>query len=222
MVDECAGSPPSSPSLVARRRARRCERLARSSSPRSGGRLVGTYPLLKWTLPKGEKNEVVYIARKPARADTGEFATENLEDTAPMTGRAGSHRTTNGLYVGTHYWMVVSRNADFEQRYSKIGRFKVAPSLSVTRARLTPGATSGTADFRMRLKANSRSLRVTIRVVQGGKVVQTFARLLQGAQPGRLGQPQGALGPVQRGRPPAARPSCASPTRRARARRTRR
>jgi hypothetical protein len=152
-----------------------------------GGRLVGTYPLLKWTLPKGEKNEVVYIARKPARADTGEFATENLEDTAPMTGRAASHRTTNGLYAGTHYWLVVSRNADFEQRYSKVGRFRVAPSLSVTRARVTPGATSGTADFRMRLKANSRSLRVTIRVVQGGKVVQTFARSSMVLNPGVWG-----------------------------------
>ena len=152
-----------------------------------GGRMVTTFPLLKWSLPKGETNEVVYIARKPVRADTGEFATENLEDTAPMTGRAGSHRTTNGLYVGTHYWMVVSRNADFEQRYSKVGRFKVAPSLSVTRARLTPGATSGTADFRMRLKANSRSLRVTIRVVQGGKVVQTFARSSKVLNPGVWG-----------------------------------
>jgi hypothetical protein len=152
-----------------------------------GGRLVGTYPLLKWTLPKGEKNEVVYIASKPQRAAAGEFATDNLEDTAPMTGRAGSHRTTNGLYVGTHYWLVVSRNGDFEQRYSKVGRFKVAPSLSVTRARLTPGATAGSADFRMRLKANSRSLRVTIKVVQGGKVVQTFARSSKVLNPGVWG-----------------------------------
>ena len=146
-----------------------------------------TYPLLRWTLPKGERNEVVYIARKPARAASGEFVTENLDDTAPMTGRAGSHRTTNGLYAGTHYWLVVTRNADFEQQYSRIGRFRVAPSLSVTRARLTPGATAGSADFRMRLKTNARSLRVTIKVVQGGKVVQTFARTSKVLNPGVWG-----------------------------------
>ncbi len=151
------------------------------------GRMVTTYPLLKWSLPKGERNEVVYVARKPARADSGEFVTDNLEDTAPMTGRAGSHRTANGLYAGTHYWMVVSRNADFEQRYSPTGRFKVAPSLSVTRARLTRGATSGSADVRMRLKTNGRTLRITVRVVQGGKVVQTFARSVQVLNPGVWG-----------------------------------
>ena len=152
-----------------------------------GGRVVTTYPLLRWTLPKGERNEVVYIARKPARAASGEFVTENLDDTAPMTGRAGSHRTTNGLYAGTHYWLVVTRNADFEQQYSRIGRFRVAPSLSVTRARLTPGATAGSADFRMRLKTNARTLRVTVKVVQGGKVVQTFARTSKVLNPGVWG-----------------------------------
>ncbi len=180
---------------------------------------VTTYPLLRWTLPKGERNEVVYIARKPARAASGEFVTENLDDTAPMTGRAGSHRTTNGLYAGTHYWLVVTRNADFEQQYSRIGRFRVAPSLSVTRARLTPGATAGSADFRMRLKTNARSLRVTIKVVQGGKVVQTFARTSKVLNPGVWGSrkvhwvPSSAASrnPAQRGH-----------LRRARARRTRR
>ena len=153
----------------------------------TGGRLVGTFPLLEWTLPTGERNEVVYIASKPVRADTGEFVTENLEDTAPMSGRAGSHRTTNGLYAGRHFWLVGTRNADFEQRFSKVGRFKVAPSLSVTRTRVTSGSTAGSADFRLRLKTNARTLQITIQVSQGGRVVQTFARTAPVLNPGVWG-----------------------------------
>ena len=152
-----------------------------------GGRTTGSFPVLKWRLPSGEENEVVYIARKPARAATGEFRTENLEDTAPMTGRTTSHRLTNGLYSGTHYWLVGTRNADFEQRFSKVGRFRVATSLSANRLRLTPGATAGTADVRMRLKTNARSLRFIVQVRQGGRVVQTFGRKAVVLNPGVWG-----------------------------------
>jgi hypothetical protein len=159
---------------------------ARLVSP-TGGRVVGTFPMLRWTLPKAEANEVVYIASKAARADTGDFVTENLEDTAPMTGRVSSRRTTNGLYTGTHYWLVVTRNVDFEQFYSKVGRFKVASLLSVTRTRVTSGPTPGTADFRMRLKTNARTLRITIQVLQGGRAVQTFGRTTSVQNPGVWG-----------------------------------
>jgi hypothetical protein len=145
---------------------------ARLVSP-TGGRIVGTFPQLRWTLPSGEQNEVVYVARQATRAATGEFDTASLEDTAPVSGRVGSHRMTNGLYAGTHYWMVATRTTDFEQRYSKVGRFRVATSLSVTRVRVTPGPTTGVSDVRMRVKTNRRSLRFTIQVVQGGRVVQT-------------------------------------------------
>ncbi|MDX6378927.1 MAG: hypothetical protein QOE98_3230, partial [Gaiellaceae bacterium] len=51
--------------------------------------------------------------------------------------------------------------------------FRVATSLSVTRVRVTPGPTIGVSDVRMRVKTNRRSLRFTIQVVQGGRVVQT-------------------------------------------------
>ena len=153
----------------------------------TGGRTVGTFPVLTWKLPSGEENEVVYIASKPARADTGELLTENLEDTTPMSGRAGSHRTTNGLHGGTHYWIVATRNSNFEQQFSKVGRFRVAASLSISRTRVTPGATAGTSDVRMRVKTNARSLRFTIQVVQGGRVVQTFGRSTPVRNPGSWG-----------------------------------
>ena len=69
-----------------------------------------------------------------------------------MSGRTTSHRTTNGLYSGTHYWLVGTRNRDFEQRFSRVGRFRVSTTLAVGRVRVTPGATAGTGDVRMRLK----------------------------------------------------------------------
>jgi hypothetical protein len=159
---------------------------ARLVSP-VGGSTAGSFPTLRWKLPAGEENEVVYLARRPSRAGTGEFRTENLEDTAPMSGRTTSHRMTNGLYAGTHYWLVGTRNADFEQQFSKVGRFRVLTSLAVTRVRLTPGATAGTADVRMRLKTNARTLRFTVQVRQAGRVVQTFGRTAAVLNPGTWG-----------------------------------
>ena len=169
-----------------------------------GGATVGSFPVLKWRLPSGEENEVVYIARKSARATTGEFSTENLEDTAPMSGRTASHRTTNGLYSGTHYWLVGTRNRDFEQRFSRVGRFRVVTTLAVGRLRVTPGPTAGTRDVRMRLKTNARTLRFTVQVRQGGRVVQSFGRTAPVLNPGTWGSrkvhwvPSGA---VASGRP---------------------
>ena len=149
-----------------------------------GGSTAGSFPLLRWKLPAGEENEVVYIARSGARALTGEFRVDNLEDTTPMSGRASSHRTTNGLYAGTHYWLVGTRDGNFEQRYSKVGRFRVVGVLAVSRLRLTPGPAAGTADLRMRVKTNARVLRSTVEVLQGGRLVQIFGRTTSVTNPG--------------------------------------
>ena len=75
----CAGSSPSSPCSRSPRRPPwhppRPRSSARSAAPR-----WARSRSLKWRLPSGEENEVVYIARKSARATTGEFSTENLEE----------------------------------------------------------------------------------------------------------------------------------------------
>jgi hypothetical protein len=153
----------------------------------TGGRATSSFPLLRWSLPKGEETEVVYIARRPTRAPTGEFVTANLEDTGPLSGRTQRYRSVNGLYSGRHYWLVATRDPDFNQHVSRVGRFRVVETLSVARLRTAPGAVPRRLDVRMRVRTNAPILSFTIRVVQGGRVVQVVTRRARVAKPGTGG-----------------------------------
>jgi len=153
----------------------------------TGGRATSSFPLLRWSLPKGEEAEVVYIARRSTRTGTGEFATANLEDTGPLSGRTLSYRSVNGLYSGTHYWLVGTRDRDFNQHFSRVGRFRVVETLTVSRLRTVPGAVPRRLDIRMRVRTNARLLRFTIRVVQRGRVVQVVNRRVRVRDPGHGG-----------------------------------
>lgn len=159
---------------------------ARLVSP-VGGAAASTFPTLRWTLPSGEESEVVYVASKASRLPSGEFPTANLEDTGLVSGRTQRHRLGNGLYAGTHYWVVGSRDRDFEQHFSRAGRFRVVGSLSVTRVRVTSSTQARSRSVRMRLKTNARRLGYTIRVVQNGRVVQTVRRSAPVLNPGVWG-----------------------------------
>jgi len=152
-----------------------------------GGTATSSFPLLRWSLPKAEESEVVYVARRPARASTGEFVAENLEDTGVVSGRTQRYRSVNGLYSGTHYWLVGTRDRDFDQHFSRVGRFRVPGTLAVSRLRTAPGAVPRRLDIRMRVRTNARALRFTVRVVQGGRVVQTVTRRTIVRDPGTGG-----------------------------------
>ena len=186
----------------------------------TGGRATSSFPLLRWSLPRQEESEVVYVARRATRTGTGEFATANLDDTGVVSGRTQRYRSVNGLYSGTHFWIVGTRDADFEQHFSRVGRFRVPTALQVGRLRTTPGTVPRGRDVRMRVRANARALRFTIQVRQGGRVVQTVTRRAPVLNPGTWGSRTVhwvASDAVARGRPATLRVTVQGGSRRYRA-----
>jgi hypothetical protein len=128
------------------------------SSPSSGAVLHTSHPVFKWTLPPGESSDSIYIARKPDTTPEGKFYDENVveSDFFRFSTDPREWSPTSPLYAGRRWWIVGSRNEDFDTFFSTPSEFTIAPFAKIVSVGVRRFAFLRNLDFVVRWRSNAR------------------------------------------------------------------
>jgi hypothetical protein len=136
---------------------------ATPTSPPPGAVVRSSHPIFKWTLPPGERSESIYIASKPDTTPEGKFYDENVveSDFFFSTDDPREWSPTSPLYAGRRWWIVGSRNNDFDTFFSAPREFTIPPTATIASVTVRRYSFLRNLDFTVRWRSNARRPVVT-------------------------------------------------------------
>ncbi|MCW2955891.1 MAG: hypothetical protein JWO69_760 [Thermoleophilia bacterium] len=136
------------------------------SSPKPNQTFATSRPTFSWTLPPGTTARALQVGTSALPDATGTLPGAELS--TPLEPTQASYRApfTGQLYAGRWYWNVLSTTAGVNDA-SEVRTFRIRPRVWKPTLRInnTRNGTKGT----LRLKSNTRRVRVNLRVVHGDR-----------------------------------------------------
>jgi len=144
-------------------------------SPGNNSVVKTTHPMLRWTIPAGERPESIAIASSAATTpETGEFAREAQIELDILDPDETKWTPTRPLPAGKYYWHVSSRQPDNpEHLWSPTWSFKVAPVVAFTLITAKGFSAGHTMLFSVKWRSNVRGTVFTARLYKGNRPVFT-------------------------------------------------
>jgi hypothetical protein len=165
---------------------------ATPTSPTPGAVVRSSHPVFKWTLPPGESSDSIYIARKPDTTPEGKFYDENVveSDFFRFSTDPREWSPTSPLYAGRRWWIVGSRNDDFDIFFSTPSEFTIAPFAKIVSVGVRRYAFLRNLDFVVRWRSNARQPIITASISTLSGIRRWSGRSVEYGSIGEVGSSQ--------------------------------
>jgi hypothetical protein len=145
-------------------------------TPPDGAQISELRPLLRWSLPAGERSVAVTIARAPATEGRGALSARAAVERRRVNGPDRATRPAGSLPAGRYWWQVETRDAAGERAFSRLRMFRIPVRLAVVDISTSAYAAGRPIAVHVAWRGNVRRATLTLRLVHAGRVVWSTMR----------------------------------------------